>query len=253
MTKIIITNNRIIFDGHADTVQECETITLLANALAESENFKTIKYESGYAEFEKVGKAEELKFVRSGIAVYFDENIISVTAFGNTVTTSGDSILDGMGSAEYTVVVKDGYVIDTVTGSTNFTISNITDNTFYAEWVVGAYGDITITSKLATPSYPKINSFTYFGKQINSINGKPIRYVHDNRAGAGNTYEMVYLDPNANYLLDANGLVLQDCDGNYLEFTEEAEFILPTVDEDGNITIVQAYSVTQIGDDIIIE
>ena len=37
-------------------------------------------------------------------------------------------------------------------------------------------------------TYPKINSFTYHGKQINNINSKPIRYVHY----MGNTYEMVY-------------------------------------------------------------
>lgn len=44
-----------------------------------------------------------------------------------------------------------------------------------------------------SPAYPKINSFTYHGKQINNINGKHIRYVHDKRAGVDNTYEMVYV------------------------------------------------------------
>lgn len=79
----------------------------------------------------------------------------------------------------------------------------------YSEWV-NSYGTITITSTLAevtngdtllswlqanatkqaepSQTYPKINSFTYHGKQINNINGKPIRYVHY----MGNTYEMVY-------------------------------------------------------------
>ena len=42
-------------------------------------------------------------------------------------------------------------------------------------------------------TYPKINSFTYHGKQINNINGKHIRYVHDKRAGMDNTYEMMYV------------------------------------------------------------
>ena len=49
------------------------------------------------------------------------------------------------------------------------------------------------TKQEETPTYPKINSFTYHGKQINSINGKHIRYVHDKRAGMDNTYEMVYV------------------------------------------------------------
>lgn len=107
----------------------------------------------------------------------------------------------------------------------------------------------------STPSYPKINSFTYHGKKINNINGKPIRYVHH----SGNTYEMVYVvqlatpqnvtadgttvswdevenatsyeiladgvsigttDSVTNYLLDSVGNILQDSNGNNLEFTE---------------------------------
>lgn len=54
MTKIKILDDRIIFDGHADTREECETITLMCDNLAESKDFKTVKYEKGYAEFEKV-------------------------------------------------------------------------------------------------------------------------------------------------------------------------------------------------------
>ena len=146
-----IQSDRVIIDGHEPTKEQCEIMTLLANALAESESFKTVRYESGYAEFEKVGKADELKFpLRNDISVYFDENIISVTAFGNTVTTSGDVILGGTNSGEYTVVLKDGYVIDSVTATDGISISNITDTTFYGEWVDNAYADITITSKQAT-------------------------------------------------------------------------------------------------------
>ena len=99
-----------------------------------------------------------------------------------------------------TVVGVESYTWDKSTGT--LTLTNAASDV-----------SITITCIVA---YPKINSFTYYGKQINNINGKPIRYVHH----SGNTYEMVYLDSNANYLRDANGYVLQDSDGNYLEFTE---------------------------------
>lgn len=58
-----IQTDRVIIDGHEPTKEQCETMTLLANALAESNNFKTVEYRDGYAEFEKVGKADELKFV----------------------------------------------------------------------------------------------------------------------------------------------------------------------------------------------
>lgn len=62
MTDIKFLKDRIIIDGHADTKQECETITLLCNNLAKSKDFKTVRYESGYAEFEKVGQTIDLKF-----------------------------------------------------------------------------------------------------------------------------------------------------------------------------------------------
>lgn len=100
-----------------------------------------------------------------------------------------------------TVSGVESYTWDKSTGT--LTLTNATSDV-----------SITITCIVA---YPKINSFTYYGKQINKINGKPIRYVHY----SGNTYEMVYLDANGNYLRDANGYVLQDSGGNYLEFTEE--------------------------------
>lgn len=62
MTKITTYNRGIIIDGHADTKEECETITLLCNSLAKDENFKQVAYDKGYAAFEKIGKAEELMF-----------------------------------------------------------------------------------------------------------------------------------------------------------------------------------------------
>lgn len=58
-----IQSDKIIIDGHEPTKDQCETMTLLANALAESNKFKTIEYRNGYAEFEKVGKVDELRFV----------------------------------------------------------------------------------------------------------------------------------------------------------------------------------------------
>ena len=80
MTRIKMLNDRIIFDGHADTRQECETITLMCDNLAKSKDFKTIRYESGYAEFEKVGKTEELKFVSEPMncTINFDSHVTKV-------------------------------------------------------------------------------------------------------------------------------------------------------------------------------
>lgn len=77
------------------------------------------------------------------------------------------------------------------TGGT-FTYNPSINTTYY-----GAWSSVEI--------YPKINSFTYHGKQINNINGKHIRYVHDKRAGMNNTYEMVYVVQLATPIATASG------------------------------------------------
>ena len=93
-----IQSDRIIIDGHEPTKKQCETMTLLANALAESNNFKTVEYRDGYAEFEKVGKAHELKFVPGGFRI----------AVGLTTLPGWSSL--STGSHNITIVAKaDGY------------------------------------------------------------------------------------------------------------------------------------------------
>ena len=64
-TKILFNGNRIIFDGHADTAEDCKFVTALCDALNASEAFNTIKYESGYAEFEYIGNGESVMFKAS--------------------------------------------------------------------------------------------------------------------------------------------------------------------------------------------
>lgn len=91
MTKIIITDNKVIFDGHSNTKEECENTTLLCNALKNSTDYKTIKYESGYAEFEKIGIAKELKFLRSPLSIDLYDSI------------SGDRVLGISSDVEITL------------------------------------------------------------------------------------------------------------------------------------------------------
>ena len=119
MTKIKLLNDRIIFDGHADSRQECETITLMCDNLAKSKDFKTVRYESGYAEFEKVGKTEELKFAvpaKGIVTVVFDSHITKVENTYGSVTTSGDTLStsDAVNPETFTVTLENGYVIDTL-------------------------------------------------------------------------------------------------------------------------------------------
>lgn len=165
MTKIKILADRVIFDGHAETREECETITLLCDSLVNNPNFKTVHYENGYAEFEKVGKAEELKFVpaMAFITMVFDSHISAVNSRSPMTvswTTSGENLetaaIDGT-TYIFDVVLASGYVIDTVTLSESDEqlgkLTGKTDTTFSI--LAGAGGinqTITITSKAATTS-----------------------------------------------------------------------------------------------------
>lgn len=145
-------NDRIIFDGHADTRQECETITLMCDNLAKSKDFKTVRYESGYAEFEKVGKTDKLKFIPNdnSVGFEFDEHITKVVGTVNgtefewatsgayNVVSNGDAV-----SVLCTVYFDGQYKIASIEESEEYIggSSSITgDNTFVLN--SGSYGSI---------------------------------------------------------------------------------------------------------------
>ena len=162
MTKIKMLNDRIIFDGHADSRQECETITLMCDNLAKSKDFKTVRYESGYAEFEKVGKTEELKFAVPAIGmvtVVFDSHITKVENTYGSVTTSGDTLStsDAVNPETFNVTLENGYVINTVVldngdAEAYGSLGSIGETSFTVYPGYGAIGGtITITSKIPAP------------------------------------------------------------------------------------------------------
>lgn len=174
MTKIKMLNDRIIFDGHADSRQECETITLMCDNLAKSKDFKTIRYESGYAEFEKVGKTEELKFVPSygTVTVVFDSHITKVENTYGSVTTSGDTLTtsDQVNPETFIVTLEDGYVINMVlldnsNAEAEGSLGSIGETSFTAYPGYGGIGGtITITSKISgAPTKQIINVSTLAG------------------------------------------------------------------------------------------
>lgn len=115
MTKITITNNKVIFDGHSNTKEECENTTLLCNALKNSTDYKTIKYESGYAEFEKIGTTKELKFVRSPLSIDLYDSI------------SGDRVLGIASDTEITLSFSGNIATFTTDGSGSMNIDYSND------------------------------------------------------------------------------------------------------------------------------
>lgn len=160
MMNIKFLKDRIIFDGHSDTREECETITLMCDNLAKSKDFKTIKYESGYAEFEKVSKSKELKFAASvfDITIIFDSNISKVTFAGEEWTTSGTTKSVAITTQTvFTVALSSGYVINAVATSDTSSlgdVTNITDNTFNVNGIASIGNcTIAITSKKSVSPY----------------------------------------------------------------------------------------------------
>ena len=171
MVNIKTSPDRIIFDGHADTAKECETITLMCDELARSEEFRTIEYRRGYAEFEKVGVAKELKFI-SGTQIDLSINTDTyVTVINgddgaghiyNYPYPSGDTswTIGWTFPIQCSVTFVTGYIIDNITvtgsGAAYLTVSNITDSTFTITAAdenagVGIPATLTITSKQSVP------------------------------------------------------------------------------------------------------
>ena len=170
MTNIQFLKDRIIIDGHAETKQECETITLLCDNLAKSKDFKTVRYESGYAEFEKVGATNGLMFApaQSSVTIIFDSHvtkidyIVAASSFlpeaAGTLTSSGQSI-DTTEGVTLNCTLQAGYVIDTVAWSAYEPDSgdsmSHTDTSVSCYSSVAVQGTITITTKQTGSSTPK--------------------------------------------------------------------------------------------------
>ena len=164
MMNIQYLKDRIIIDGHAETKDQCETITLLCNNLAKSDDFNTVKYESGYAEFVKVGQADELKFAAAlgYVAFVFDSTVVSVTNSKGTITTSGESLMTAdtvEESLTFVVALQDGYEIDNailVADEGLGQLKSYSSNTIYCEAGYGGLsGTITISTKQTGSSTPK--------------------------------------------------------------------------------------------------
>ena len=99
MSKILIEGNKVIIDGHANDLETCNTLTNLCDELSTSEKFRTVKYESGYGEFESVSDNEEKKFDDPDPINGYQVNIQS---------NDGATILAQNNSIDFVVVTSNG-------------------------------------------------------------------------------------------------------------------------------------------------
>ena len=113
MTKITTYNRGIIIDGHADTKEECETITLLCNSLAKDENFKQVAYDDGYAAFERIGHTEELRFMPATITIIITINGANVDGelSGGNATWENNAAQFQCSISGSNVVYSDGTIL----------------------------------------------------------------------------------------------------------------------------------------------
>lgn len=179
MAKMRVQGSRVIISGHETTKEECNAVTLMCDEMAKSKDFRLVEYRPGYAEFEAVGQAEDLKFVPepSSITMNFDSGITSVEMSGDaelTWTQSGTNLSfngTGLGSYTFTVICADGKVLDSVDLSSLYSYTNYTrdsENVFSLTGDTTPSGEITLTSKVA-PSVPTpdwANSFVKVGSTV---------------------------------------------------------------------------------------
>ena len=94
MSKILIEGNKVIIDGHANDFETCNTLTNLCDELSKSDKFRTVKYESGYGEFESVSENEEKKFAPSfgTVTFYIKSNDGLSTLYSDGIDTGGITI-----------------------------------------------------------------------------------------------------------------------------------------------------------------
>ena len=163
MNEIKILSDRIIIDGHADTREQCEIATMLANLLlAQGSGFNCVEYRSGYAEFKKSDVVKladnELKFVPAVcfITINWDSNITKVVGLGNEFSNGVELQSAAQDGSDYTfeVTLNSGYVLDTVTLSSSDTAQGVLKSQTDTSFVItagsgGIFQTITLTSKSA--------------------------------------------------------------------------------------------------------
>lgn len=115
MSKILIEGGKVIIEGHANDLETCNTLTNLCDELSTSDKFRTVKYESGYGEFESVSENDEKKF--AGI-------IYTFYIYSNDGTTILYTCEEAYGSNTIEVtsvgVTLRGHIVYTYTGGKNF-------------------------------------------------------------------------------------------------------------------------------------
>jgi hypothetical protein len=60
--SVVIEDDIIIFEGHANSIESCKTWSALFDCLVKSENFRTLTYSNGVTKFERLSGGEIIMF-----------------------------------------------------------------------------------------------------------------------------------------------------------------------------------------------
>ena len=124
---------------------------------------------------------------RASVKINYDEHIFKITCQGvGTVSTSGQYLPLGMvtSSSVFEVMLDEGYIIDKITSDSSDNVNNnfkINDTSFTCSNPNGDF-DCTWTITTKQSNIKEVSAIKYGGKDIRSINGKPLRaLIYNNK------------------------------------------------------------------------
>ena len=162
MSKILIEGNKVIIEGHASDLETCNTLTNLCDELSKSDKFRTVKYESGYGEFESVSENEEKKFAPSvGTVTFYIKSNDGLSTLYSDGTDTGWITITTTGVSWQSNGIDHKYIYN---GSKVFLGLSNTPNATVAKYT---YGDVYVDE------YDQVNDFSLYiveedpGYQVN--------------------------------------------------------------------------------------
>ena len=139
MSKILIEGNKVIIEGHASDLKTCNTLTNLCDELSTSDKFRTVKYESGYGEFESVSENEEKKFaMEAGTVTFYIKSNDGLSTLFSDKFNGGQITVTTTGVSWYSNGIKREYIYN---GSKVFLGLSSTPNATVAKYT---YGDVYV-------------------------------------------------------------------------------------------------------------
>lgn len=201
MSKITIEKNKVIIDGHANDLETCNTLTNLCDELSKSDKFRTVKYESGYGEFDSVEENEERKFPPTTGYVYIYSNdgseeyamyqapgIVVLTTEGVTSDAGSDYTYSGSKTFAGLSTTKNATIPEYVPGNR----ISIPDNGTLDLYIVE--GNVVVPALTAHKTLVGSTAYTVKGGKC-MVNGTVYNILKGRTLIGGTGYDITFAPP----------------------------------------------------------